>query len=189
MRDKTQVPPNRGARSTRQSPGTVGDVAPIVIERVTTTDDGLLFRELVGRYHYPGHAVPYGAYGAYGACAKWSTIHAAASNPLDNDTCGAVFARQYAILHQTPMFLFPLSSDSERRRYTLPGLDSALPPGCELPVRSQVGSLPTRILTNSSRNARRWMSPSLRVRIRIVIQDSHNQPTAHDVSYEVLRCG
>ena len=41
--------------------GTVHDVAPLRIERVTTADDRLLFRELVGRHHYLGHAVPYGA--------------------------------------------------------------------------------------------------------------------------------
>ncbi len=45
--------------------GTVHDVAPIVIERVTTADDRLLFRELVGRHHYLGHTVPYGAHLRY----------------------------------------------------------------------------------------------------------------------------
>jgi hypothetical protein len=41
------------------------DVAPIVIERVTTADDRLLFRGLVGRHHYLGHAVLYGAHLRY----------------------------------------------------------------------------------------------------------------------------
>lgn len=41
--------------------GTVHDLAPILIERVTTGDDRLLVRELVGRHHYLGHATPYGA--------------------------------------------------------------------------------------------------------------------------------
>ena len=45
--------------------GTVGDLAPIVIERVTTGDQRHLFRELVGRYHYLGHAVPFGAHLRY----------------------------------------------------------------------------------------------------------------------------
>jgi len=45
--------------------GTVHDLAPIVIERVTTADERLLFRELVGRHHYLGHAVPYGAHLRY----------------------------------------------------------------------------------------------------------------------------
>ena len=42
--------------------GSVGDVGPLVIDRVTTADDRRLFRELVGRYHYLGHTVPYGAH-------------------------------------------------------------------------------------------------------------------------------
>jgi hypothetical protein len=45
--------------------GTVRAAAPLVIERVTTADDRLLFRELVGRHHYLGHAVPYGAHLRY----------------------------------------------------------------------------------------------------------------------------
>jgi len=51
------------ARGHVQAPvtGTVGDLAPIVLERVTTADARRLFRELVGRHHYLGHTVPYGA--------------------------------------------------------------------------------------------------------------------------------
>jgi hypothetical protein len=45
--------------------GTVHDLAPILIERVTTADARLLFRELVGRHHYLGHRVPYGAHVRY----------------------------------------------------------------------------------------------------------------------------
>jgi hypothetical protein len=45
--------------------GTVRDVAPIEIQRVTTADDRRLFRELVGRHHYLGHAVPFGAHLRY----------------------------------------------------------------------------------------------------------------------------
>lgn len=45
--------------------GTVRDVAPILIERVACADDRLLFRELVGRHHYLGHAVPFGAHLRY----------------------------------------------------------------------------------------------------------------------------
>ena len=41
--------------------GTVHDVAPVRIVRVTTANERLLFRELVGRHHYLGHAVPFGA--------------------------------------------------------------------------------------------------------------------------------
>jgi hypothetical protein len=45
--------------------GTVGDVAPLRIVRVITPDERLLFRELVGRHHYLGHAVPFGAHLRY----------------------------------------------------------------------------------------------------------------------------
>jgi len=41
--------------------GTARDVAPLRIVRLTTADDRFLFRELVGRHHYLGHAVPVGA--------------------------------------------------------------------------------------------------------------------------------
>jgi hypothetical protein len=45
--------------------GTVRDIAPITIERVTTASHRQLFRELIGRYHYLGHAVPFGAHLRY----------------------------------------------------------------------------------------------------------------------------
>jgi len=45
--------------------GMVGDIAPLLIVRVTTPDERLLFRELVGRHHYLGHAVPFGAHLRY----------------------------------------------------------------------------------------------------------------------------
>lgn len=41
--------------------GEVGDFAPIEMEAVERYDQRLLFRELVGRHHYLGHAVPFGA--------------------------------------------------------------------------------------------------------------------------------
>jgi uncharacterized protein DUF4338 len=61
----TQVPVT--ARGDAQSvvTGTVRDIAPIVIKRVTTGDERRLFRELVGRHHYLGHAVPFGAHLRY----------------------------------------------------------------------------------------------------------------------------
>lgn len=57
----TRIP--RTARGEAQPvvSGTVRDLAPILIERVTTPDQQRLFRELVGRYHYLGHTVPFGA--------------------------------------------------------------------------------------------------------------------------------
>jgi len=41
--------------------GPVGTVGPIALEAVQTPAQHALFRELVGRYHYQGHAVPFGA--------------------------------------------------------------------------------------------------------------------------------
>jgi len=55
-----QVVTERGERG-RAVCGTVKDIAPVDVERVKTEDERLLWRELVGRYHYLGHAVPYGA--------------------------------------------------------------------------------------------------------------------------------
>jgi hypothetical protein len=45
--------------------GSVGDLAPVRLDRVRTDDDRLLWRELVGRYHYLGHTVPFGAHLRY----------------------------------------------------------------------------------------------------------------------------
>ena len=58
---RTAVPVT--VRGEMQTPvtGTVRDLGPVCIVRVTTGDDRLLFRELVGRHHYLGHTVPVGA--------------------------------------------------------------------------------------------------------------------------------
>ncbi len=62
---RTAVPVTvRGAVQTPVT-GTVRDLAPLRIVRVTTPDERLLFRELVGRHHYLGHAVPFGAHVRY----------------------------------------------------------------------------------------------------------------------------
>jgi hypothetical protein len=45
--------------------GTLRDLQPLRIDRVVTADERALFRELVGRHHYLGHAVPYGAHLRY----------------------------------------------------------------------------------------------------------------------------
>ena len=45
--------------------GRVDAVAPVRVEPVERPDHRLLFRELVGRYHYLGYAVPYGAQAQY----------------------------------------------------------------------------------------------------------------------------
>ncbi|MDA2924220.1 DUF4338 domain-containing protein, partial [Acidobacteria bacterium AH-259-L09] len=41
--------------------GTVGDVRPVVFEALDSDQERGLWRELVGRYHYLGHKVPFGA--------------------------------------------------------------------------------------------------------------------------------
>ena len=41
--------------------GEVGEFEPIEVESVATAEERLLFRELVGRHHYLGYAVPVGA--------------------------------------------------------------------------------------------------------------------------------
>lgn len=45
--------------------GTVEAFAPVVLERVQHGEQRRLFRELIGRYHYLGYAVPYGAHLQY----------------------------------------------------------------------------------------------------------------------------
>lgn len=62
---RTAVPVT--ARGDMQAPvtGTVGDILPVQVTRITTAEDGLLFRELVGRHHYLGYTVPYGAHLRY----------------------------------------------------------------------------------------------------------------------------
>ncbi len=62
---RTHVPVTARGDDQAAVAGTVSDLAPIVIERVTTADERLLFRELVGRHHYLGHAVPFGAHLRY----------------------------------------------------------------------------------------------------------------------------
>ena len=45
--------------------GSLRDVTPLAIERVQTAADRALWRELVERYHYLGHRVPFGAHLRY----------------------------------------------------------------------------------------------------------------------------
>jgi hypothetical protein len=62
---RTRVPVTTRGDVPAAVTGTVHDLAPIAVERVAATDDRLLFRELVGRHHYVGHATPYGAHLRY----------------------------------------------------------------------------------------------------------------------------
>ena len=62
---RTRVP-----HTERGDPGEVveaelGSIGPLVLEQVRSVDQRLLFRELVGRHHYLGHAVPFGAHLRY----------------------------------------------------------------------------------------------------------------------------
>ncbi len=45
--------------------GELSDVAPVTLGLVTNGEDRAFFRELVDRYHYLGHRVPYGAHLRY----------------------------------------------------------------------------------------------------------------------------
>lgn len=45
--------------------GTVAEIAPVNLQLVKKQHDRLLWRELVGRYHYLGHKVPFGAHLRY----------------------------------------------------------------------------------------------------------------------------
>jgi len=61
----TQVPvTDRGAEG-QLLVGTLRDVAPVSLQLVKEPRDRLLWRELVGRYHYLGHKVPFGAHLRY----------------------------------------------------------------------------------------------------------------------------
>ena len=61
----TRVPRTAAGEPGRPLVGSVRDVAPVQVELVRERDQRLLFRELVGRYHYLGHTVPFGAHLRY----------------------------------------------------------------------------------------------------------------------------
>jgi hypothetical protein len=58
---RTRVPVSARGEPGAVLEGEVGAFATVVLERVQTAPQRLLFRELVGRHHYLGHAVPFGA--------------------------------------------------------------------------------------------------------------------------------
>ena len=62
---RTQVPVTGRGEVGRPVRGTARDLGRLEMERVETGDARRLFRELVGRYHYLGHAVPFGAHLQY----------------------------------------------------------------------------------------------------------------------------
>ena len=58
---KTRIPETRQGEVQAPLVGTVKDVAPVEIQEASTAQQGGLFREVVGRYHYQGYDVAYGA--------------------------------------------------------------------------------------------------------------------------------
>jgi hypothetical protein len=62
---RTRVPVTVQGDPGEELIGEVGQLEPIVLEAVVTEEQRLLFRELVGRHHYLGHAVPFGAHLRY----------------------------------------------------------------------------------------------------------------------------
>ncbi|MFI4939886.1 MAG: DUF4338 domain-containing protein [Burkholderiales bacterium] len=62
---RTRVPVSAEGEPGAVLEGKVGDFEPIMLELVQSEQQRLLFRELVGRYHYLGHAVPFGAHLRY----------------------------------------------------------------------------------------------------------------------------
>lgn len=61
MGSRTEVPVSPRGEPGPRLTGSVEEFRPIRLSRVESRDDHLFWRELVGRYHYLGHAVPYGA--------------------------------------------------------------------------------------------------------------------------------
>lgn len=58
---RTAVPRTQRGEFQDRIRGTLRDVAPVELMRVTTEEDRRLWRELVDRYHYLGHRVAFGA--------------------------------------------------------------------------------------------------------------------------------
>lgn len=62
---RTRVPVTEQGDWGRALVGSVGEFGAVVLEPVRASEERLLFRELVGRYHYLGHTVPFGAHLRY----------------------------------------------------------------------------------------------------------------------------
>jgi hypothetical protein len=62
---RTRVPVSAEGEPAAPLQGKVGTFEPIELEPVQSERQRLLFRELVGRYHYLGYAVPFGAHQRY----------------------------------------------------------------------------------------------------------------------------
>jgi len=62
---RTTVPLTAVGEVKEDVSGSVEDFAPIVLERVVSAEDNATFRELIGRHHYLGYRVPFGAHQRY----------------------------------------------------------------------------------------------------------------------------
>jgi hypothetical protein len=58
---RTSIPRTVRGEVKEKLTGTVGEVSPVVLRRVVTEEERRWWRELVGRYHYLGYKVPFGA--------------------------------------------------------------------------------------------------------------------------------
>ena len=64
-RGPTSISYTEAGEEGRKREGTLSEVAPVRLGLVTTAQERALWRELVERYHYLGHKVPYGAHLRY----------------------------------------------------------------------------------------------------------------------------
>jgi hypothetical protein len=58
---RTRVPETEHGKAGRALVGSVDEFAPLVLEPIRAAEEQQLFRELVGRYHYLGYRVAFGA--------------------------------------------------------------------------------------------------------------------------------
>ncbi len=58
---RTSIPETAAGEPGRPLEGEVGEFGPVVLEPIREAEGQALFRELIGRYHYLGYRVPFGA--------------------------------------------------------------------------------------------------------------------------------
>lgn len=61
----TRIPQSAGGEPGLALTGRVDEYAPVIVEPLGSDDERLLFRELIGRHHYLGYKVPFGAHLQY----------------------------------------------------------------------------------------------------------------------------
>ena len=62
---RTRIPQTERGEPSEPLEGELSEIQPVVLEVVRSDEQRLLFRELVDRHHYLGHAVPFGAHLRY----------------------------------------------------------------------------------------------------------------------------